>query len=94
MMATIWWLAACGLLINIGFSLVVMLRGRGVTDALLAVLLFGTAGVALVLVLSEALASSWGVDVALVLALLAAVFGVAAVRLGWFGVDDGRGSPR
>ena len=94
MMATIWWLAACGLLINIGFSLVVMLRGRGVTDALLAVLLFGTAGVALVLVLSEALASSWGVDIALVLALLAAVFGVAAVRLGWFGVDDGRGSPR
>ena len=94
MMATIWWLAACGLLINIGFSLVVMLRRRGVTDALLAVLLFGTAGVALVLVLSEALASSWGVDVALVLALLAAVFGVAAVRLGWFGVDDGRGSLR
>ena len=94
MMATIWWLAACGLLINIGFSLVVMLRGRGVTDALLAVLLFGTAGVALVLVLSEALASSWGVDIALVLALLAAVFGVAAVRLGWVGVDDGRGSPR
>jgi multisubunit Na+/H+ antiporter MnhF subunit len=92
--ATIWWLAACGLLINIGFSLVVMLRRRGATDALLAVLLFGTAGVALALVLSRALGSPWGVDVALVLALLAAVFGVAAVRLGWFGADDGGDSLR
>jgi len=94
MTAMIWWLAACGLLINIGFSLVVMLRRRGFTDALLAVLLFGTAGVALALVLSQALASPWGVDVALVLALLAAVFGVAAVRLGWFGADDGGGGLR
>jgi multisubunit Na+/H+ antiporter MnhF subunit len=94
MTATIWWLAACGLLINIGFSVVVMVRRRGATDALLAVLLFGTAGVALALVLSRALGSPWGVDVALVLALLAVVFGVAAVRLGWFGADDGGDSLR
>ncbi len=91
MMQTVWWLAACGLLINIGVSLGVMLRRRGTTDPLLAVLLFGTAGVALILVLTEALGQQRGIDIALVLALLSAVFGIAAVQLGWFGGDHQRG---
>ena len=84
-MTLVWWIAACGLLLNIGVSLGVTLRRRSTVDPLLAVLLFGTAGVALLVVLSSALDAPRGLDVALVLALLAAVFGVAAVRLGWFG---------
>jgi multicomponent Na+:H+ antiporter subunit F len=91
MMQTVWWLAACGLLINIGVSLGVMMRRRDTTDSLLAVLLFGTAGVALILVLTGALGRESGVDIALVLALLAAVFGVAAVQLGWFDSDGQKG---
>jgi multicomponent Na+:H+ antiporter subunit F len=91
MMETFWWLAACGLLINIGVSLGVMMRRRGTADPLLAVLLFGTAGVALIVVLAKALDQERGIDIALVLALLAAVFGVAAVQLGWFGGDHQQG---
>jgi len=89
MMTTVWWIAAVGLLINIGVSLGVMLRRRSTSEPLLAVLLFGTAGVALTIVLAEALGAARGVDIALVLALLAAVFGVASVRLGWFGSSAG-----
>jgi len=93
-MTTVWWIAACGLLVNIGVSLGVMMRRRTAEDPLLAVLLFGTVGVALLVVLAEALDAPRGLDVALVLALLAAVFGVAGVRTGWFGDRRGKGAGR
>ncbi len=93
-MTLVWWIAACGLLLNIAVGLGVMLRRRTTVDPLLAVLLFGTAGVALLVVLSSALDAPRGLDVALVLALLAAVFGVAAVRFGWFGDRPRRGADR
>jgi multicomponent Na+:H+ antiporter subunit F len=89
----LWWLAACGLVLNIAVGLGITTARRGAADSLLALLLFGTAGVALVLVLGAALGQERAVDIALVLALLAAVLGVAAVRLGWFG-DPGDGSAR
>jgi len=85
-MNSIWWIAACGILLNIAIGLGVTTRHRAAADSLLAVLLFGTAGVALVLILGQALDRERAVDIALVLALLAAVLGVAAERLGWF--DD------
>jgi multicomponent Na+:H+ antiporter subunit F len=52
---------------------------RGPTDAdrMLAALLFGTAGVAILLLLSQALALPAAIDVALVFAVLASVVGVA-----------------
>ncbi|MCU0303735.1 MAG: monovalent cation/H+ antiporter complex subunit F [Thermoanaerobaculales bacterium] len=93
-MNAVWWIAACALLVNIGVSLGVMMRRRTTVDPLLAVLLFGTAGVALLVVLAEALDAPRGLDVALVLALLAAVFGVAAVRMGWFGDRRDKGAGR
>lgn len=83
-MTVVWWIAACGLLLNIAVGLAVTMRRRGTAGSLLALLLFGTAGVALVLVLAEALNRGRGVDIALVLTVLAAVLGVAAARLGWF----------
>jgi multicomponent Na+:H+ antiporter subunit F len=70
-------------------SLGITMGRRASADSLLAVLLFGTAGVALVLILGQALGQERAVDIALVLALLAAVLGVAAERLGWF--DDSTG---
>jgi len=52
-------------------------RGPTAADRLLAALLFGTSSVAILLLLSVALALPAAVDVALVFALLAAVGGVA-----------------
>jgi multicomponent Na+:H+ antiporter subunit F len=92
-MTSIWWIAACGILVNIAIGLGITTNRRAVADSLLAVLLFGTAGVALVLILAQALGRERAVDIALVLALLAAVLGVAAERLGWFD-DSGGGDPR
>ena len=57
--------------------------GRTGADSLLGVLMFGTTGVALMVVLGEALALRRALDVALVFALLAAVLGVAFVLRGW-----------
>jgi multicomponent Na+:H+ antiporter subunit F len=52
-------------------------RGPTPADRMLAALLFGTTGVAILLVLSVALTLPAAVDVALVFAVLAAVVGVA-----------------
>jgi len=49
----------------------------------LAALLFGSTGVALVLVLGQGLGLDRALDIALVFALLAAVLGVAFVLRGW-----------
>jgi multicomponent Na+:H+ antiporter subunit F len=88
-MLTVWWLAACGLLVNIAISLGFLTSRGGSAESLLAALLLGTTGVAFALVLGEAVGEQRAVDIALVFALLAAVLGVAFVRRGW--VDSGEG---
>jgi multicomponent Na+:H+ antiporter subunit F len=85
---TIWWIAAVGLLINVALGVGFLTSRRGSTESLLAALLFGTTGVAFVLVLGQALDRERAVDVALVIALLSAVLGVAFVRRGWLDEDD------
>jgi multicomponent Na+:H+ antiporter subunit F len=72
--------AALFLLLTIGAGMVRILRGPTAGDRMLAAQLFGTAGVAILLILSEALGQPALVDVALVFALLAAVATVAFVR--------------
>jgi len=56
-------------------------RGPTVADRLLAVQIFGTAGIAVVLLLADWLARPMLLDVALILALLAAVVAMALVQL-------------
>jgi len=90
-MTTVGWLVACGLLLNIAIGLGFLTSRRGGADSLLAALLLGTTGVALALVLGEAVGEQRAVDIALVFALLAAVLGVAFVRRGWFDSDEGGG---
>lgn len=63
-------------------------------DRMLAALLFGTTGVATLLLLSQALALPQAVDVALVLAVLAAVVGVAFTMRGRPAEPAGEGRPR
>ncbi len=72
--------AATFLLFTVLLGLVRVLRGPGSGDRMLAAQLFGTAGVAIVLLLGFALDAPALIDVGLVFALLSAVAAVAFVR--------------
>jgi multicomponent Na+:H+ antiporter subunit F len=85
------WLLAAFLMLNIAAGIVRVLRGPTGEDRVIAAVLFGTAGVALLLVLADLLASPAIRDVALVLAVLAAVLAVVFTRT-TTGVD-GEGRP-
>jgi multicomponent Na+:H+ antiporter subunit F len=71
---------AAFLMLNIAAGLIRVLRGPTAADRMLAAQLFGTAGVALMLLLAEVQAVAALRDVALVFALLAALATVAFVR--------------
>lgn len=68
------------LLLNLLVALVRVARGPTPADRLLAALLFGTTGVAILLLLADAMDVPAFVDVALVFALLAAITGAAFAR--------------
>lgn len=68
------------LLLSIVLGLVRVVRGPTAADRMLAAQLFGTTGVAVVLLLGRAFAVPAYWDVALVFALLAGVTGIAFVR--------------
>lgn len=71
------------LLLNVAAGLVVVARAARRRDAMLAALLFGSTGVGILVVLAGALGAPHVLDVALAMALLAAVLGVALVVRGW-----------
>jgi multicomponent Na+:H+ antiporter subunit F len=76
------YLTVCGvLLFTIGLGLLRVIRGPTSADRMLAAQLLGTTSVAILLILAQVLAQPSLRDVALVMALLAAVSGVAFVRL-------------
>lgn len=71
---------AVALLLTVLLGLWRVIKGPTLLDRLLAVQLFGTTGVALCLVLAQALQQNALRDVALVLAILAAVAPAAVVQ--------------
>lgn len=71
------------LLANLAVALVRAARGPTVADRMLAALLFGTTGVGILVLLAHAGGGHALVDVALTLALLAAVGGVAFASRAW-----------
>ncbi len=71
------------LLLNLGAGMWRVLLGPTTADRMLAAQLFGTTAVAVLLLLAQATTSAALRDVALVLALLAAVTAVAFVRRAW-----------
>lgn len=83
------WPIALFLLVNLLATLVRAARGPTPADRMLAALLFGTTGVGMLLLLAHAgqEVAMPLVDTALVLALLAAIAGVAFARRAW----EGRG---
>lgn len=82
-MTTVYLVVAAVLLLTIVLGLGHVFRQPGRAESLLAALLFGSTGVALVLVLGKGLGLDRALDIALVFALLAAVLGVAFVLRGW-----------
>lgn len=81
---TDWYMAlALFLLLNVIAGLVRVVRGPTPADGMLAAQLFGTTGVAILLLLAPALGPALN-DVALVLVLLAAMAAVAFVRRAWY----------
>lgn len=79
------WLVALALLLllNVAAGLVRIARGPTPADRILVAQLFGTTGVAILLLLSQAFARPELRDVALVFAVLAAITIVAFVRRAW-----------
>lgn len=75
--------AAVFILISVALGLIRILRGPTAADRMLAAQLFGTGGVAALLILSHAMQMPSLVDVALVYALLAAITMVVFVRRQW-----------
>ena len=74
-------LAAAGFVMaTVTLGLVRILRGPGAAERILAAQLLGTGGIAALLLLAEATGVPAAVDVALVLALLAAFVSVAFVK--------------
>jgi len=92
-MSLVYLIAATLFLLSIVLGLAGLFRRSG-ADSLLAVLFFGTTGVALLLSLGRGLGLDRAIDVALVFALLAAVLGVAFVLRGWPTGDDRVASTR
>jgi multicomponent Na+:H+ antiporter subunit F len=85
-------LYACAaiLLLAVAASLVRVLRGPARADRMMGAQLSGTAGVAILMLLSAAARQPVVLDVALVLALLAAIAAVAFVKAA---SRDGAGDP-
>ncbi len=74
-------LAAAGIVLAmVALGLVRILRGPARADRIMAVQLLGTGGIAVLLILAQAIPMPGLVDVALVLALLAAFVSVAFVK--------------
>jgi multicomponent Na+:H+ antiporter subunit F len=74
-------LAACAFILGmVALGLVRILRGPGNPDRMMAVQLLGTGGIAAVLLLGAATGETATIDVALILALLAAFAAFAFVK--------------
>ncbi len=71
------------LLGNLVVALVAAARGPTPADRMLMALLIGTTGTAILVLLAQAMHLSALVDVALVLALLAAIGGIAFAKRAW-----------
>ncbi len=77
------WPLALFLAANLLIALIRAGRGPTPADRMLAALLFGTTGVGVLLLLAHAGGGMPLVDAALILALLAAIAGVAFARRAW-----------
>lgn len=78
------------LLFAIAAGMIRILRGPSAADRMMSAQLFGTCGVAILLLLAKGLASVVLIDIALVFSLLAALATMTFVRRTWYGRKGGR----
>lgn len=71
------------LLVNLVVALLAATRGPTVADRMVVALLFGSTGVGILVLLAYAEGRSFLIDVALILALLATITGIAFARRAW-----------
>ena len=71
------------LLVNLVLALIVAARGPTLADRMLMALLIGTTGTGILVLLAQTMHLPALIDVALVLALLAAIGGIAFARRAW-----------
>jgi multicomponent Na+:H+ antiporter subunit F len=77
------------LLVNLVVALIAAARGPTMADRMLMAMLFGTTGTAVLVLLAAAGGGSALVDVALVLAMLAAIGGIAFAKRAWHSQEHG-----
>jgi multicomponent Na+:H+ antiporter subunit F len=82
-MTEIFYAAALALLLSIGVGLFCLFREPASVGAFLAIMLFGTTGVGMTLILSEAMELPAIKDVALTIALLTGILGVVLALRCW-----------
>jgi len=87
-MTTLYLIVALALLASLGGGIVPIFRGPTPGDRMLVIQLFGTAAVAVLILVGEAMHTPALVDIALVLALLAAITMVAFIRCTWTREND------
>jgi len=88
-MSTLALAVALFLLANLVVALIAAARGPTPADRMLMAMLFGTTGTAVLVLLAAAGSSAALVDVALVLALLAAIGGIAFAKRAWHAEEHG-----
>jgi multicomponent Na+:H+ antiporter subunit F len=76
------------LLANLVVALIAAARGPTAADRMLMALLIGTTGTGILVLLAQAMHLPALVDVALVLALLAAIGGIALAKRAWQNKED------
>jgi multicomponent Na+:H+ antiporter subunit F len=89
-MSTLALTVALFLLANLVVTMVAAARGPTPADRMLMAMLFGTTGTAVLVLLAAAGGGAALVDVALVLALLAAIGGIAFAKRAWHAEEDER----
>jgi multicomponent Na+:H+ antiporter subunit F len=83
-------LIALFLLANLTVALIATSRGPTPADHMLVAMLFGTTGTAVLVLLAATVGGTALIDVALVLALLAAIGGIAFAKRAWHVEGDDR----
>ena len=87
-MSTLAMAVAFFLLANLVIALIAAARGPTPADRMLMAMLFGTTGTAILVLLAAAGGGAALVDVALVLALLAAIGGIAFAKRAWHAEEN------
>ena len=90
-MNAVYYLFALVLLLSIAAGMLRIFLGPTAADRMMAAQLFGTCGIAILLVLSKGMQNDALLDIALIFALLAVVATMTFIRRAWFPISNSEG---